>query len=182
MTLPGFKARTAPPPRRVNVVQGEHFVTDDEGVTLTTVLGSCVAACLFDPQRGVGGMNHFLLAESGGGEAAMRYGAYAMEVLINDLMKCGAARDRLQAKVFGGAKMMTGLNDIGAGNAAFVRRFLADEGIAIASESLGGFGARRVEFNPVGGRVRVREADPEQVRATERRAPQPVADGGVELF
>lgn len=182
MTSLGFKAVAALAPRKVNIVQGEHFVTDDEGVTLTTILGSCVAACLFDERRGVGGMNHFLLAESGGGEAAMRYGAYAMEVLINDLMKRGAARERLQAKVFGGAKMMTGFNDIGAGNAVFVRRFLSDEGIPITAESLGGFGARRVEFNPVGGRVRVREADPDQVRVAERRAPEPVADGGVELF
>ena len=119
MSALAFQAPAAPTPRKVNIVQGEHFVTDDQGVTLTTVLGSCVAACLFDPKRGVGGMNHFLLADSGaGGEAAMRYGAYAMEVLINDLMKHGAARERLQAKVFGGAKMMTGLSDIGGGNAA----------------------------------------------------------------
>ena len=123
MTATAFKAPAAPVSRKVNIVQGEHHVTGDAGVTLTTVLGSCVAACLFDPIRGVGGMNHFLLAESGaGGESAMRYGAYAMEVLINDLMKLGASRERLRAKVFGGAKMMSALNDIGAGNAAFIRR------------------------------------------------------------
>lgn len=95
---------------KLHVVQGEHRVSSDPDVSLLTILGSCVAACLYDPLRGVGGMNHFLLAD-GDGEEAMRYGAYAMEVLINDLLKLGASRERLQAKLFGGAKIMERLNE-----------------------------------------------------------------------
>jgi chemotaxis protein CheD len=149
---------------------------------MTTILGSCVAACIYDPLIGVGGMNHFLLAEDDGGEAAMRYGAYAMEVLINDLLKRGAARERLQAKLFGGAKMMDRLNDIGASNADFARRFLANEGIPVVSSSLGGRSARRVEFWPVGGRARQREVEQyvETIAPSRAKAPEPEAE--IELF
>jgi len=146
------------PVRRVHLIQGDHCVSADPTVAVTTVLGSCVAACLFDPVARVGGMNHFLLAADRRADpgAAHRYGAYAMEVLINDLMKAGAARSRLQAKLFGGAKMIAALNDIGASNAGFARTFLADEGIAVVSDSLGGVKARRVEFWPATGRARQR--------------------------
>ena len=113
----------------------------------------------------------------------MRYGAYAMEVLINDLMKSGARRDHLQAKLFGGARIMQGFSDIGATNAAFARRFMTDEGIPVVAESLGGRSARRVEFWPATGRVRQRavdEAPPLALRPTPSPA---MADaGGVELF
>lgn len=170
--------------RRINIVQGEHRVSDSPDVALTTVLGSCIAACLYDRLRGVGGMNHFLLGESGSGlgEAEMRYGAYAMEVLINDLMKAGANRQRLQAKVFGGAKMFKTLNDVGAGNSAFARRFLMNEGIPIVAESVGGGGARRVEFWPASGRVRQREVDPSQMPALAPARPKPRVDDAIELF
>ncbi len=175
-----------PPPRasgqnRVLVVQGDHRVSADPETALITVLGSCVAACLYDPLRGVGGMNHFLLAD-GDGEEAMRYGAYAMEVLINDLLKMGASRERLQAKLFGGARIMDRLNDIGAENVIFARRFLSTEGIPLVGESLGGRRARRVEFWPVGGRARQREVD----QFAETRAARPVQHPDVvdeiELF
>lgn len=148
---------------------------------MSTVLGSCVAACLYDPVRGVGGMNHFLLAD-GDGEEAMRYGAYAMEVLINDLLKLGASREQLQAKLFGGAKMMERLNDIGGENARFARQFLATEGIPIVGESLGGRRARRVEFWPVGGRARQREVDQFVDAPVVRPPSRPVANDEVELF
>ena len=97
---------TDPPATRVHVGQGEHYVTADPTVMLTTILGSCVAMCLRDPVAGVGGMNHFLLPEGSGSgpEAGRRYGAYAMEVLINDCLKRGARRDRLEAKLFGGER------------------------------------------------------------------------------
>lgn len=173
-------AKSRPAPRKVHVIQGEHAVSSDAVVSMTTILGSCVAACIYDPERGVGGMNHFLLADDGGGEAAMRYGAYAMEVLINDLLKAGASRERLQAKLFGGAKMLDRLSDIGAGNAAFARRFLANEDISVVSESLGGRSARRVEFWPVGGRARQREVDRRVDPVIERTATP--ADDDVELF
>jgi chemotaxis protein CheD len=166
---------------KLHVVQGDHCVSSDPDASMSTVLGSCVAACLYDPVRGVGGMNHFLLADGDGAEA-MRYGAYAMEVLINDLLKLGASRERLQAKLFGGAKMMERLNDIGADNARFARRFLATEGIPIVGESLGGRRARRVEFWPVGGRARQREVDQFVDTAPARPAPRHVIDDEIELF
>ncbi|MBS0410650.1 MAG: chemotaxis protein CheD [Proteobacteria bacterium] len=177
----------APPAQKVHVIQGEHAVSANPNALMTTVLGSCVAACIHDPVAGVGGMNHFLLAETADGarvrEEEMRYGAYAMEVLINGLMKLGARRERLEAKLFGGAKLFDGLNDVGAANAAFARRFLEDEGIPITAASLGGRRARRVEFFPATGRARQREVDQNPETPTIKRAPAPVADtGGVELF
>ena len=143
--------------RLVSVVQGEFRVFEDPLVLLSTVLGSCVAVCLFDPVRGIGGMNHFLLpfGQEEGGDRPVRYGLFAMEMLINALMKGGARRESLQAKVFGGAKIMTELRDIGAANAKFIREFLATEGIVCAAESLGGTQARRVVFRPSTGQARM---------------------------
>lgn len=177
---------TAAPPRKIHVIQGEHHISGDDDVMLSTVLGSCVAACVYDPKAKVGGMNHFLLADSDNrsGSDAVRYGAYAMELLINGLLKKGADRSRLQAKVFGGARMFDGLSDVGADNARFIRKFLADEGIPLLSESLGGTAARRVEFWPSSGRARLRFTGGSEVE--ERRAPprpaKPADDGDVELF
>lgn len=170
--------------RKVHVIQGEHHVSDDPEVMLTTVLGSCVSACLHDPVAGLGGMNHFLLADAGeGGDSeAVRYGAYAMEVLINSLLKRGASRARLQAKVFGGARMFNGLSDVGAGNADFIRSFLEVEAIPLLSESLGGLTARRVEFWPATGRARLRHATAEPVERPPVRRPRPAPIGDVELF
>jgi len=175
------------PPIKVHVTQGESHVSADPNVVMTTVLGSCIAACLRDPSTGIGGMNHFLLPDSGDNRKegdAVRYGAYAMELLINGLLKKGARRDRLEAKIFGGGKLFDGLTDVGASNAAFAERFLRDEGIPIVSSSTGGLSARRVEFWPASGRVRQRlvavDNAPIEVR---RPAPAPAASGGdLELF
>ena len=128
---------------RVHVVQGEHALSDNPSEVLLTVLGSCVAACLWDPVAGVGGMNHFLLpgVDAKGGQKGlegMRYGVNAMELLINNLLKRGAARHRLQAKLFGGASVVRGLTDVGGQNAAFAERYLREEGIAYLGGSLGG--------------------------------------------
>lgn len=138
-----------------NVVQVEFEISDRSDVILTTVLGSCVAVCLCDPVRQIGGMNHFLLpyGDSGGG-VSMRYGTYAMELLINGLLKKGAHKERLQAKVFGGARMNEKLRDIGSSNAAFAKEFLAEENIPIVAESLAGNAARRIRQWPMTGRVR----------------------------
>lgn len=175
-----------PATKKVHVIQGEHAVSSSADALMTTVLGSCVAACLHDPVAGVGGMNHFLLAEGVDGERfkeeQMRYGAYAMEVLINGLMKLGARRERLEAKLFGGAKLFDQLSDVGAANAAFARRFLQDEGIPIVAASLGGRRARRVEFWPGSGRARQREVDQAPELPPVNRRPAAPADGGVELF
>lgn len=182
------------PERRINIVQGERRVTCDPGVVITTLLGSCVAACLRDPVAGVGGMNHFLLpgdgrgAESGAaGAGAMRYGVHAMELLVNELLRSGAQRSRLEGKLFGGARMMTGLTNVGELNAAFAERFLADEGIALVGGSLRGERGRRIQFWPVSGRARQMVMPGEQVdlfRSERQVVPAaPAAESGlVELF
>ena len=141
--------------RTITVVQGDFAVSADPAVTLSTVLGSCVSVCLFDPDAKVGGMNHFLLAGAGGERSNdMRYGVNAMELLINQLLHAGARREKLLAKLFGGARMTSHARDIGESNAAFARDFLAQEGIICVSHSLGGVQARRVQFKPVTGAAR----------------------------
>lgn len=145
----------AEPMRRVHVGQGEHYVTDDPTVMLSTILGSCVAMCLRDPTTRIGGMNHFLLpeGEGAGTDAGRRYGAYAMELLINDCLKRGARRNRLEAKLFGGGRMFDSLRDVGRANADFAERFLRDEGIPLVGGSLRGPGGRRLQFWPATGRA-----------------------------
>ncbi|MDQ8027945.1 MAG: chemotaxis protein CheD [Brevundimonas sp.] len=171
---------------RVHVGQGEHHITDDPNVMLTTVLGSCVAACLTDPLAGVGGMNHFLLPDGAGAgtDAGRRYGAYAMELLINDLIKAGARRERLEAKLFGGGRMFDSLRDVGMQNADFAERFLRDEGIRVVGGSLRGAGGRRLHYWPVSGRALQRGVtDVVTPPARPVVAPPPVETGGeLELF
>jgi chemotaxis protein CheD len=144
------------PERMIHVHQGECRITEDPRVVMTTMLGSCVAACLRDPEARVGGMNHFLLpeAETADRTALLRYGAHSMELLVNGLLSIGAKRERLQAKLFGGGQMADGLSDIGAKNAAFAEQYLTREGIPIIGGSLRGRHARRIQFWPVSGRVR----------------------------
>ena len=145
--------------RRIHVIQGEFYVTEDPDVMLTTILGSCVAACMRDPVAQVGGMNHFLLpgnSDRKKSREAESYGVHLMELLVNDLLHHGARRDRLQAKLFGGAATMQGLTDVGALNARFAERFLRYEGIAHLGGSLGGDRGRRIQFWPASGRARQR--------------------------
>lgn len=169
------------PPVRIHVGQGEHQVSSDPDVMLTTILGSCVAMCLSDRRAGVGGMNHFLLPEAhAGAESCRRYGAYAMEILINDVLKAGGRRDRLEAKLFGGGRMFDTLQDVGQVNAAFAERYLRDEGVPVIGGSLRGAGARRIQFWPVSGRALQRSVvDSVPLR---RPAPLPPISGAVELF
>jgi len=173
--------------RRVHVGQGEHVVTGDASVMLTTVLGSCVAMCLRDPVIGVGGMNHFLLPDGvgTGANAARRYGAYAMEVLINDCLKMGARREQLEAKLFGGGRMFNTLRDVGGANADFAEQFLRDEGIRLVGGSLRGAGGRRVQYWPATGRA-LQRAVTDSAALPEMKtvlAPAAVPDAGaVELF
>ncbi|RTL62566.1 MAG: chemotaxis protein CheD [Hyphomicrobiales bacterium] len=147
----------APATRRITIIQGEYRVTDDPNVCFTTILGSCAAACIRDPEAKVGGLNHFLLPgdpQRAAGKDAERYGVYLMELLINGLMQKGAKRSRLEAKLFGGARTMMGLSDIGAMNRAFAEEFLQNEGIALMGGHLGGDRGRRIEYWPVSGRAR----------------------------
>ena len=142
--------------RILHVIQGEFRISRDVNVVLATTLGSCVAACLRDAIAGVGGMNHFLLPQGDGfeGPFAQRYGAYAMELLINALLRSGARRERLEVKLFGGARLSDSLPDVGAQNIVFAERFLEREGIALGRGCVGGRHARRLQFWPATGRVR----------------------------
>lgn len=175
----------AGPERRIHIVQGECRVSTDANVVLATTLGSCVAACIRDPVARVGGMNHFLLPESPDGEGlvSLRYGAFAMELLINGLLGKGARRERMEAKLFGGGRLSDGLADIGGKNSAFARSFLEREGIRVIGGSLGGARARRVQFWPVSGRARQLVLDrADNLLFHPRPAPTSSRDGAVELF
>lgn len=172
---------------RILVIQGEYVVSDDPNAILTTLLGSCVAACMRDPVAGIGGLNHFLLPGDDNRSGQMSHGVHAMELLVNGLLSRGARRDRLEAKIFGGARMVSGLTDVGRQNGLFAERFLQREKIPILNSSLGGEQARRIQFWPVSGRVRQLfvEKSTDTVFETERKRPAPappVSSGAVELF
>ena len=172
--------------RRVHLIQGEQRVSRDADVVLSTLLGSCVAACLYDPTARVGGMNHFLLpGDREGADDGLCIGVHAMELLVNELLQNGARRQNLVGKLFGGARMLRGLTDVGEMNATFAERFLQREGIALVGGSLRGERGRRVQFWPASGRARqaLMENGLADVFARERRAAPKVVDhGAVELF
>lgn len=145
----------------VKVLPGEYFVTA-ANMVLVTVLGSCVSACVRDREKGVGGMNHFMLADGGDNDAisaSARYGTYAMEILINHLLKMGARKSALEAKVFGGGRVMASLSSsqVGDRNARFVIDFLATEGIPVAAKDLLDVYPRKVYYFPNSGRVLVKK-------------------------
>jgi len=147
----------------VKLLPGEYYVTSDDMV-LTTVLGSCVSACLRDSVSGIGGMNHFMLPDAADplffdAAAAMRYGAHAMQVLLSEVVRAGARRERLEAKVFGGGAVLASMTllNIGERNADFVLRYLLAERIRIAAQDLRGKLPRRINFFPLTGRVTVRK-------------------------
>jgi chemotaxis protein CheD len=143
--------------RKIHIVQGEFQVSRDPDIVFSTLLGSCVAACVMDPLAKVGGMNHFLLPGDPASkpQEAERYGVHLMELLINELMKQGARRERLEAKLFGGATMMAGLWDIGKKNGDFARRFLSHEGIQVVNSDLGGTRGRRILYWPSTGKAQL---------------------------
>jgi chemotaxis protein CheD len=162
-------SRSLPPEFDRGVVttvhQGDCLVSADSDLTFSTVLGSCISACVRDREANVGGMNHFLLAEPSGAArdrygASARYGAFAMEQLINKVLSRGSGRKaNLEIKVFGGGLIHGSLTDIGAKNIEFVREFLANEGYLLDKEDLGGTFARRVMFKPYSGRAMVKRLD-----------------------
>lgn len=171
--------------RRVTVAQGETRVSDEPPVVLTTVLGSCVAACFYDPVAQVGGINHYLLADGTASDPAslQRYGVYAMEVLINAMLAMGASKPRLKARIFGGASMRAGFRDIGGANIAFAREFLRAERIPLVGEDVGGTCARRVEFRAALGLARCRSVEGQMPAPVARAAPAPAPSlGEVEFF
>lgn len=179
----------------VRLSPGEYYI-GSAGEIISTVLGSCVGACIRDPIVGIGGMNHFMLPDTAGEPnwgpkltAATRYGSYAMEQLINGLLNRGARRDRLEAKLFGGAHVLVGASDVGARNIEFATNYLAAEGVAIAARDLGGEHGRRVLYFTQTGRARVRLLGNESRREVatseqdyrSRITEEPVG-GDVELF
>ncbi len=188
-----FAAQTAPPgtERKINIVQGENCVDDNPDTVISTILGSCIAACMWDGVAGIGGMNHFLLPGDGkhrqpGGDA-MRFGVHAMELLVNGLLHRGAVKSRMRAKLFGGARMIKGLTDIGELNATFAEKFLREEGITLIGGSLRGEQGRRIQFWPVSGRARqvLLSNETESILNLERTRPlpKPAAEtGALELF
>ena len=143
---------------------GEYYFTDKDMV-IVTVLGSCVSACIRDKMTGVGGMNHFMLPDGGKADKdnpiseSMRYGTYAMEVLINQLLKNGARRENLEAKIFGGGNVLRSFTTMNVGdrNADFVRNYLKEERIKVTGEDLNDIYPRKVYFFPKTGRVLVKK-------------------------
>lgn len=170
---------------RKHVMEGQFHVSDDPNLVLSTVLGSCVAACLRDPVARIGGMNHFLLPGDEDRTRSLdaeRYGVHLMELLVNGLMSRGAQRERLEAKLFGGAKTVFKSSDVGAMNARFAEDFLKNEGIRIVGGSLGGPLGRRVEYWPVTGRARQISMSDAPKLPTPSAVPKPMPEGDLELF
>jgi chemotaxis protein CheD len=173
----------------VKVLPGEYFVYHEDLLIMTT-LGSCIAACLWDRQAKVGGMNHFMLPE-GAGESG-RYGSFAMELLINEMIKLGATRSTMEAKVFGGGQVISGMNSMNVGerNTAFVLDYLKAERIQVVSKDVLDIYPRKVCFLPASGKAMVKRlasANNEALLAQERAAAQKVAPaassgGSVDLF
>ncbi|MCU0924848.1 MAG: chemoreceptor glutamine deamidase CheD [Hydrogenophaga sp.] len=174
----------------VKILPGEYYVTTEDMVIMT-VLGSCIAACIWDPKVRVGGMNHFMLPD-GGGDTSGRYGSYAMELLINEMMKLGARREFMQAKVFGGGQVMhtfTTMN-VGERNTQFVLDYLQTERIAVISKDVLDIHPRKVCYFPATGKAmckRLAHSHPETLETQERKGSASVvakvtAGGSVDLF
>lgn len=175
----------------VKVLPGEYFVAD-ENLVIMTVLGSCIAACIWDSRMRLGGMNHFMLPDGDSADVSGRYGSYAMELLINEMLKLGARRESMQAKIFGGAQVMhtfTTMN-VGERNTKFVIDYLHTERIPVVSDDVLDIYPRKVVFFPVTGKAMVKRlahAHPESLLAQERKGnavtvAQTAAGGSVDLF
>jgi chemotaxis protein CheD len=182
----------------VKILPGEYYVTR-ENELITTVLGSCVSACIRDRDLGVGGMNHFMLPETNadklkqGNEAVLgnanRYGNYAMEHLINTILSNGGKRKNLEVKVFGGGKIIPTLTDVGIKNIEFVLSYIDAEGLKLISQDLGDVYPRKIVFFPATGKVRmkkIRELHNETIIQRERQYFNTIknapVEGDVELF
>ena len=176
----------------VKVLPGEYFVTD-QNLMICTVLGSCIAACLWDRARNIGGMNHFMLPEGDVTDTSGRYGSFAMEVLINEMIKLGARRESMQAKIFGGGQVMASFTtmNVGERNTDFVTQYLQTERIPIVSEDVLDIYPRKVVYFPTTGKAMVKRlahAHPEALVERERATGSAVqlakssAGGSVDLF
>ena len=168
LPLPGFENikrgwHTSYEAIAARLLPGEYFVTLNDEAIYTT-LGSCISACIRDRVSGIGGMNHFMLpvsASSGSWKAAdnsasTRYGNFAMEHLINGILKNGGKRQNLEAKIFGGGRIIANMTDVGMRNIAFARDYLEMEGLKVTSEDVGDEFPRLVVYFPATGKVRVK--------------------------
>jgi len=149
------------------IMPGEYYISL-HGELITTVLGSCVSACIRDPEKGIGGMNHFMLPDNGNQKSSgswantpvsleTRYGNIAMERLINLILAGGGKRKNLEVKVFGGGRVLDIATNIGGKNVDFVKQYLATEGFKVVSEDVGGVCPRKVQYFPLTGRVRIKK-------------------------
>jgi len=188
---PHFQVETA------KILPGEYYATNKD-MALVTVLGSCVSACLRDRERGIGGMNHFMLPDEGklvgthgNVSASARYGVHAMELLINQILKLGGKRERLEAKVFGGGNVLQGfmLSNVGEQNANFIVEYLNMERIPIMARDLLDVWPRKIYYFPRSGKVmvkRLRKVNNDTIVLRERdygaRLFHTPVEGGAELF
>lgn len=180
------------------ILPGEFYVSKSQE-TISTVLGSCISACIWDEVNGIGGMNHFLLPEQKStsskswGDAASyttRYGNWAMEYLVNEVIKHGATRNNMKAKIFGGGKIINAMTtDVGNGNVEFVLEYLKLENIPIVAQDTGGPWPRKVMFDPLTGRAQVKKLRSMHNDTVQRRESQYVKDvvkheteSNIELF
>jgi chemotaxis protein CheD len=202
--LPGFEAVNRYWDRRMNlpaakILPGEFYVST-QGEMIGTVLGSCISACIRDTVIGVGGMNHFMLPVKGGNStdgwggsevsASLRYGNWAMEYLINEILKQGGHRDRLEVKIFGGGQVLKNMTDIGSRNIEFVRAYLFKEGLSVISEDVGDVFPRKVLYFPDTGAVKLKKLRTVNNSTVEQRERKYITSinteeskgGDVELF
>ena len=140
---------------------GQYYVTRNQEI-IVTVLGSCVSACIRDPKRGIGGMNHFMLPDDASGvgnplSLATRYGNVAMEHLVNTILKYGGSRENLEVKLFGGGRIISSFTNIGERNIEFVREYVTVEGLRLVAEDLGDIYPRKLIYDPISGRARVKK-------------------------
>lgn len=195
--IPGFETVTRYWDKENEIVTakllpGEYYVTTEHEM-ITTVLGSCVSACIWDSVTGIGGMNHFMLPETtrsrldSRGEAivgtAMRYGNYAMEHLINTILHYGGKRNHLEVKLFGGGKIIATLGDVGLRNINFVLNYVDLEALKLTAHDLGDIYPRKVNFFPKSGRVRmkkIKDLHNDTIMLREKQYGSQIKDASVE--
>jgi len=144
------------------ILPGQYYITQQSNEAVATTLGSCVSACIRDKKLGIGGMNHFMLpvkadyANDDWMDSAMRYGSFAMEYLINQILRHGGSRNNLEVKLAGGGKVIAKMSDVGARNIDFVLDYLRIEGMAVEAQDLGDIYPRKVMYYPSSGRMRIK--------------------------
>lgn len=176
------------------IMPGQYYVTIADEI-VTTVLGSCISVCIRDSKLGIGGMNHFMLPASGEDSAALgkssdadRYGNYAMEHLINSIMKNGGRRQFLELKIFGGGKILQNMTDVGQRNIDFIHSYVQTEGFNVIAEDTGDIFPRKVVYHPASGKAqvkRLRSMHNDTVVTRERSYMKDIAapqQGDIELF